>query len=420
MSLWKGFLTLSVFVGLMVMVVGLVSAHPEPVEVAETVPPQSDHCQLGPDLNNPYSNDIYSVAVYEGNPYSGGWFHARRSFNGNWGNYGGGVTGGGAYTLVGDMITHDGNLILGGAFFQAGSLNTNNIAGWDNANFFTLGSGLNDEVTALVEWQGDIVAGGTFTADGAGTTTLNRIAVFRDGAWKPLGTGFTGAGGAGFTTEVWDLAVYNGDLVAAGRFEMADGQQVDGLALWDGTQWNAIGTLRYNTTLGVGTALGVWDGKLYVSGYFNRVGTMPALHIAAWDGTDWETVGTEQNWHALAMVEFDGDLYAAGPNSYTIDGEDYDVARWDGTQWHAIGQANGLVNDFWVDGNKLYIGGSYNVFNGELLGLIITWECTTPTVITLSQISAPTQSAWLLLLFAGMTFMTTIALRQRRVASTLH
>lgn len=351
--------------------------------LATFITPQPTHannatCGVGPSLQNPYSNDIYAVAEYNGTPYAGGWFHIRHQLNGTWQTVGSGVTGGGGYTLVGNLIEYDGKLIAGGAFFAAGGLSAANIASWDDTSWAPLGAGLNDEVTALTVWNGDLIAGGTFTASGA--NTMNRIALWDGTGWKALGSGFTGAGGSGFTTEVWDLTVYDGDLIASGRFEFADGKRVDGLARWDGVEWHPMGALAgFSGDLGVGTSVETWNGDLYLSGYFSSVGGTPITFMAKWDGVSWLPAGTAPGWHSLSMEPFNGHLYATGPGSFDIDGTEYDVAYWDGAQWNPVAVVDGgWPNDLYpsADGNTLFIGGYFGAFNGQNIGQIVQWQCT--------------------------------------------
>lgn len=97
------------------------------------------------------------------------------------------------------------------------------------------------EVAALaVMPNGDLIAGGSFTAAGGGAA--NCIARWDGSAWAPVGTGLTRFA-AGFPlASVAALAVLpNGDLIAGGSFTAADGVFVNRIARWNGSLWLPLG-----------------------------------------------------------------------------------------------------------------------------------------------------------------------------------
>ena len=71
----------------------------------------------------------------------------------------------------------------------------------------SLGSGMNNTVFAVANYDGDLVAGGAFTI--AGGRTVNRIARWNGLDWQPLDNGMD--------NEVRALTVYKGELIAAGK-----------------------------------------------------------------------------------------------------------------------------------------------------------------------------------------------------------
>src|SRR5262245_2482602 len=85
-------------------------------------------------------------------------------------------------------------------------------------------------VVAATTWDPDgagpqpdvLVAGGGFV--GAGDILTNGIAFWDQNQWSSPGGGMNG--------RVWALAVYNGDLIAAGEFTDAGGVAVSGIARW--------------------------------------------------------------------------------------------------------------------------------------------------------------------------------------------
>lgn len=337
-------------------------------------------CFIGENLNNPFSQDPYSVNQYNGRIYEGGWFHLRRLENGTWSNFGGGI--GGGQVKVNALMHYQGKLIIGGEFVTAGSLTVNSICSWNDTSYAAIGSGFDGLVNTITEWDGKLVAGGNFVSDISGSKTFNLIAIWDGNSWEPLGGGFTGVT-PGFIPEVMEVGVYNGDLIAVGRFKFADeNTAVNSIARWDGTSWQPFGAGLYSSSitdgLGIGHSLITYDSKLVVSGWFNQVAGNNISWIAAWDGNEWSNFGSEPDRHCLDLEIYDGNLYGAGPLSFEIGGEDYTMAYWDGISWTGAVQVNtNWVYDMSVSENDsiLYFCGPFNTANGVTTTNVAQWIC---------------------------------------------
>ncbi len=128
-------------------------------------------------------------------------------------------------------------LVMGGRFTVAGDAVASNIAAWNGTSWQPLGSGMNDGVSALTVYNGELIAGGDFTT--AGGDPASRIARWNGTIWQPLGSGV-----AGLFPHVWALAVYNGELIAGGWFTTAGGIPAKGHCVaheaanvvWEGPQ----------------------------------------------------------------------------------------------------------------------------------------------------------------------------------------
>lgn len=144
------------------------------------------------------------------------------------------------------------------------------------------GGGMNDWVYATAIYNGDLIVAGKFTS--AGGMSANHIARWDGSSWTPLGAGVNG--------KVNALTVYKGNLVAAGEFTMAGGLEVNFIAQWDGTEWN-------DQLGGVGsivTSLAVIGDNLYAGGYFVEADNTPVNFIASgipMDGLPWEAEWAE-------------------------------------------------------------------------------------------------------------------------------
>lgn len=179
---------------------------------------------------------------------------------------------------------HDGSIVVGGIFASASSVpNTNRIARWDGSQWNALDQGIGGAswvYCLMVLPNGDLVAGGTFTA--VGGQTMKRIAVWNGTSWAPLG--------AGLTEAAKDIAILpNGDLLVGGYFENAGGDpDADFLARWDGSEWSAFGP---PVDSGVEAITVAASGEIVVGGGFTHAGLTASTSFARWNsGSSWQIV----------------------------------------------------------------------------------------------------------------------------------
>lgn len=114
-------------------------------------------------------------------------------------------------------VDHLNNLIIGGSFTTAGanSFAANSIVSWDGTNFTALGTGMSTTgigVKSIVEFKGELYAGGDFT--GAGAANAKFIARWNGTVWDSLS-------GGGVNNIVYALCTHNNELYAGGTFTMA-------------------------------------------------------------------------------------------------------------------------------------------------------------------------------------------------------
>ena len=245
----------------------------------------------------------------------------------------------------------NGDLVIGGNFVNVGGAPCNYIVRWDETpppgawQTFTSGGQIGvqapfgTQVFAVTVFNGDLIAGGRF--DTAGGQTVNNIARWDGVAWHPL----TSGGQIGLNSNVRALAVFNGDLYAGGDFWMAGGQTVNSIARWDGAPgsegWNPI-VAGGQTGVGGGVkALAVWNDKLVVGGFFSTAGGQFANYIAAWDGAAWtpfisngQTGVGGSSPQVDSLTAWNGDIVAGGTFT-TAGGQTVNrIARWDGVNWN--------------------------------------------------------------------------------------
>jgi hypothetical protein len=108
------------------------------------------------------------------------------------------------------------------------------IARWNGTTWQPLGSGMDYTVAALTVYNGELIAGGYFSA--AGGVTCKYIACWNGTNWQPLGAGM----GGGSYPYVCALTVYHGELIAGGSFSEAGGVTCNSIARWNGTAWQPL------------------------------------------------------------------------------------------------------------------------------------------------------------------------------------
>src|SRR5207237_2863126 len=107
----------------------------------------------------------------------------------------------------------------------------------------------------------------------------------------------------------------------------------------DGTAWHQL------APVGVGdgvASLAVYNGELVATGRFNSAGNGPANFIARWNGSSWQLLGNGLTGPISAFTEYAGDLLAATsypPGVFTVVPSGGWVARGDGASWQPLGSA---------------------------------------------------------------------------------
>src|ERR1043166_1807861 len=282
----------------------------------------------------------------------------------NWTSVGSGVD-----NLVWVLTVSGTNVYAGGDFTMAGGGPAKRIAKWDGSGWTPLGSGTDFRVASLAVLGSDLYAGGYFT--NAGGTQVNYIAKWNGSGWAALGGGL---GAVSLTApSVNTLGVLGTDLYAGGYFMTATntgGAVVTTffMAKWNGSSWSPVG-------LGMGAdagqhpyayAMATLGTNLYVGGGFVRAtnsGGAPVTvnRIAKWDGTTWSALGSGINAQVRALAVSGSDLYAGGFFSTADDGSVGEhIAKWDGSSWSALGSGmDSIVLSLTASGDDLYAGGFF-------------------------------------------------------------
>lgn len=218
-------------------------------------------------------------------------------------------------------------------------------------------------VAPIVPWDDGtgerLYIGGSFTR-GGGLVSADYIARWNraTGAWSALGSGISPGSTNAYITAIQPFNPGTGErLVVAGQYARAGTPlNTASLAMWNGTDWEEMGTGWYSTgagtVRGVVWALQVWNNLLYVGGQNFPAGAgVPEGALAHWDGSEWAAVPSALTGFSpsiFAMTVFDdgsGEALYAGGRFATIDGLAIPaLARWNGSTWQPVGGGLTVMN----------------------------------------------------------------------------
>ncbi len=352
---------------------------------------------------------------FDGTPaiYAGGWFsvagsvqvHGAARWDGTaWSPLGEGIADG---FLIDDFADFDDGsgraLYAAGDFTVAGGQVVNGVARWDGHTWSPVGAGFTlpdrigyrmnvSDLAVYDDGAGPhLYASGSF--DHSGTTVVNGIAQWRDGAWVPLGSGLEyrpGKGARGLSMAVFDDGTGSPSLFVGGQFHIAGGQPAELVARWNGQQWSPVGSPSGNSV----RSLAVYDdggpagARLYAGGDFYLMdGHETNNGLAAWDGAHWTALPTRpagSSWAAagplLACDDGGGPALFIGNLRRSIGGHDTaDIARWDGVAFSSLGTGVGdqgalaLAPSEHFGGRSLLAGGQFNSAGGIPCGFLSRW-----------------------------------------------
>jgi hypothetical protein len=231
-------------------------------------------------------------------------------------------------------------------------------------------------------WQSNgLYVAGNFS--GAGNVGASQVALWDGSNWNALG----GQASEGLTWNLGfaeSLGTDGTNLYAGGLFTDAGSLQANGIASWDGTNWSALGSgLSGSFTPGVAIsakAVAMFGGNLYAGGNFTNAGGMPATGIAYWDGNNWNPLDNGVDGIVRALAPAYGSYIYVGGAFLNADGlPSQGVAYWDGTYWYGTGGVSGGIGSVLAlaedDANGiLYAGGSFTSAGGNPATNVASWN----------------------------------------------
>jgi hypothetical protein len=326
---------------------------------------------------------------------------------------------GGSASPINTIAVHDGHLVVAGTIGLIGEGGVYNVARWEGGTQWSaLGTGFNAPVTALAEFNGELIAGGSFRR--AGRDSVGGVARLTASGWAPIG--------GAFNSLIDALAAIDGALYVGGSFTLLDGAPITNVARWNGSQWESLGSVALGRDV---LALGSFGGELYAAGSF-LTSTGPARRVARWTGSSWAQVGAGLGGpnfgeYIYGLTPFGTELVAVGrfnalqttPGSWSVahwDGAAWqpfgsglgvstnyagyaaavyngvlhvggmfdsgganptlrNIAKWDGSQWLPVGgTANGAVQALAVHDGRLYAGGAFTTIGGVIASRMAAWD----------------------------------------------
>jgi hypothetical protein len=194
----------------------------------------------------------------------------------------------------------------------------------------------------------------------AGGVAANGIAMWDGRTWTALG--------GGVRLGIYDgvvraLALRGKDLYAGGQFITAGDVSAYNIARWSGQRWSALGSgVRGN--LEIVLTIGVQGRDVYVGGMFTMAGGLSASNLATWNGANWSAFDV-QTYDGVREIAVSGrDVYVGGA-SFVLPGgvETKGIVKWDGGNWGALGPGvgdgayRGPILAIAPHGSTLYVGG---------------------------------------------------------------
>ncbi|HAN38056.1 MAG TPA: hypothetical protein DCQ29_04060 [Chitinophagaceae bacterium] len=312
----------------------------------------------------------------------------------------------GGYGLNGTIYTvavKNNIVYVGGEFSMAyNSSNTvqvNNIAMWDGAQWKPIGNGANGTVNTIAIHNNDVYAGGWFSSvynTNNQQVVANYIACWNGSTWSALGSSNSFLGN-GVNGNVNTIVSYGNNLIVGGSFSNAyssatNNLTVNNIAIWNGTTWQRFcGNDAGNGVNGEVKQVLVSNNNVYVAGAFttalNASNTVVANRIAMWNGTTWISFGKGVNGTANSVAVVGDKVYVGGNflNASNTDNTTVScskIAMWNGSVWQPLGDAslnglNGNVISMSAMGNNVYVGGNfttaYDVASAVTVNRIAVW-----------------------------------------------
>ena len=189
--------------------------------------------------------------------------------------------------------------------------------------------------------------------------------------------------------EIYAMAAVGNQVYAGGSFSTINGVDAAGIAKWNGTAWEAVGT----GVDGEVYAIAVNGNNVYIGGSFSQAGDADALNIAVWNGNYWTNLAAgldDGNGDATvnALAVSGTTVFAAGYFEMSDTNAMTNIAKWNGTAWSPLGLGVNYtttdpddtqvayINALAGNATNLFLGGFFNVAGTTAVTNIARWTGT--------------------------------------------
>lgn len=271
--------------------------------------------------------------------------------------------------LVRAMTIYNNELYMGGDFIKINSQPMEYLAKWNGTNWINIGTS-GGGILNLRVINNELYAVGTFTQIGG--VNANSIAKWNGSNWVSFN--LPGPKFVGNPIYVTDCAVYNGELYAAGNFELANGP--NDISVLKAGVWQRVGnngdSLRGSFS-GI-QKMEIYNNELYIAGLILHWEGNVGNGIQRWNGSYWKPVGTgvqgvnnsinSDFCQIFDMVKYKGKLIIGGNFSFSGNSVSPSLASWDGIKWCAIDTLiDKPITAFGIFRDTIYVGTS-SIFEG--------------------------------------------------------
>jgi hypothetical protein len=214
------------------------------------------------DIDADMDYGVHALTYIDGKLYAGGEF----------------VSAGGSAAnriAVYEKKVFQGELYAVGSFNQAGGLTANGIAKWDGVSWSVIGSGADNVIDVIEVWNNELYIGGLFTmingVNASGIAKWNGMSIAAVGTGVPVVT-------IGWPNRVSAMEAIDDKLYVGGLFSSIDNVNANNIASYNGVSFQALGS---------GTNDHVYELKLFqndliAGGLFTQAGEQNAAYIAKW------------------------------------------------------------------------------------------------------------------------------------------
>ena len=269
------------------------------------------------------------------------------------------------------LCEYNGSLVAGGSFSSISGKRTGSLAMWDGESWHSWAPPGWTSTTALTVFENRLIVGGVSVLRGppwqnmgqvlGDAFEVSKLVVASDTLYALYDNSirrWSESSGLWSLVPgigyVTEIAVHNGRLVAGGNFTIGLSRNI---AIRNGNTWLGLST-------GVGGTSEVTDlisfgGRLFVSGVFELAGGLLVNDLAAWDGQSWTPLPGGR--HSKFTVHGDS-LFALGQSGHV---EKWNESGWISIPWNTDPSEVPLAKVLASIGGKLTIAGEYPRINNQ-------------------------------------------------------